>query len=284
MPLNRLGDYLSQQIWNQNVEALEAAAAENIGRGILSGCELSAGTGLNVIVGTGVLHGGGSAVKINPSMSYLMPASGTYSLWFNCSTKALTHVSGSADPGEPLVCLGRVTTDSSSITLITAEGKVAVMRFENGGYSVNDGKLFLGGDGSFVATGEVSAEKGLQVDGGILNINKRVSLPVNIQTISSTLALDSEAPNIQVLTPTGADRKVLLPNISDWGTEYKFHNASATYSLIVRDHADTTTIGTIAKETSKIITPTVTAGGGSTPSFAVAEEAAPETTPEEPEA
>lgn len=276
MPLNRLGDYLSQAVWNQNVEALEAAARLNVGRGILSGCAVTVDSGLAVEVSEGVLHGAGCAVSITAPLTYTLPASGTFSLWFNASTSALSHSADATDPGEPMICLGRIVTGASTITAISTQGRIGLLRQDGEDLILGDNKIVMN-----ATTGAVAVAGGLESN-GLTNLTARVSNPVNVQTLTSNLTLDDTSPNIQVLTPSGGTRSVILPDITDWGTEYTFHNVSATNSLLVRNHADTTTLATVAPASSEMIVPSVSPSGGTTPDF-VRAVASSTTTPTEGE-
>ena len=69
----------------------------------------------------------------------------------------------------------------------------------------------------------------------------------NIETITLSPSLVVNSAKKQVLLPSGTDRKVLLPRPDKYkNIEFKIINSSATYNLVIRDYADTTTLTTLA--------------------------------------
>ena len=80
--------------------------------------------------------------------------------------------------------------------------------------------------------------------------HKPVGATVNTQTITGTLALDQYSASVQVITPSGATRKVKLPASPGIGDSIRIINGALTggYSIQVRDSADTTTLATCEEE------------------------------------
>jgi len=77
--------------------------------------------------------------------------------------------------------------------------------------------------------------------------HKPVGATVNTQTITGTLALDQYSAQVQVITPSGATRKVKLPASPALGDSIRIINAALTggNSIQVRDSADTMTLATL---------------------------------------
>lgn len=69
----------------------------------------------------------------------------------------------------------------------------------------------------------------------------------NIETITTSPSLEPNSAKKQVLAPSLSDRKVLLPRSDKYKyMEFKIINSGATYDLVIRDYADTTTLTTLA--------------------------------------
>lgn len=271
MPLNRLGDYLSQTLWNQNVDKQEALTNNCVGRGVVSGVALSAGSGLVLNVGAGVVVGDGAALNV-ASQTYTVPASGTYQIQIDTSTNTISHQATLSDPGGTIVVLGRVVTGTSTITSVNETGRRFVMRSTAPGvYKFGDDQIVIDPSVGIEVAGEMRSQTAL-VEGtaqlqGTVTFSQHVALPVNTETISADKTLTVTSPNVQVLTASGANRKVILPASPGWGSNFRIINAGASNSLLVRNPADTTTITTIAPGEGYEYYPASPSGGGSSPEW-----------------
>lgn len=152
MGLNRLGSYLSQQLWNENVDRLERLAGTTQGRGVLQGLELAAGTGLEVTVSAGTLVDGAAAQDV-VACTVSLPASTSRYVWMNASGVPVLS-SSSADPGAGTVCLGRVYTDADSVTAVTTEGRTEGARWTDlRRFEIGNSNLVLDSETGRVAVG-----------------------------------------------------------------------------------------------------------------------------------
>jgi hypothetical protein len=266
MPLSRLGDYLSQSSWNANLTKIEAAGANNIGRGILTGCALSAGTGLVLNVAGGVVHASGAALIVN-STTYTLPASGTFYVWIEGDSGVISHSVSGTDPGNPMVCLGQVTTGASTISSVSETGRVMLLRFESGAYKIGNGGIVLNPNGELTTSG--AAEIGGQlvaaagaVMHGVTEIHHAKPVP-NTQTLTENLTLTGTSKSIQALTASGANRTVFLPATTAYGDKFLIMNVGSSNNIIIRDSDDTTTIATLTPGQSfeSIVLPQSGGGG-----------------------
>ena len=86
---------------------------------------------------------------------------------------------------------------------------------------------------------------------------KGVKFGVQLQTAGADVTMDEDAAFIQVLTLTGAGRKLLLPaaSVQRKGLTFLVLNTSASaLDITVRDSGDTTTFGTISQNEGALIT------------------------------
>lgn len=127
MGLHRLGNYLSQQIWNDNAAAIERFASAVGGRGVASGLELSAGDGLQVEVSAGLVVTGGSARQTALIYATVPPSNSKY-VWVD-EEGTIAFSDSASDLGGSNVCLGRVFSDADSITSVTTEGRCEIARW-----------------------------------------------------------------------------------------------------------------------------------------------------------
>lgn len=121
----RLGKILTAELYASLLDALELGNIHQGGRGILSGLEISAGTGLTLNIAAGVLRGL-KEVTINATAA-AMPAASTVYVWIDEEATVTTSPT-LADPGGTFVCLGKVVSGGSSISSVSTEGRMALLR------------------------------------------------------------------------------------------------------------------------------------------------------------
>lgn len=279
--LNRIGNTFSKSQTNANYERLEATGSYTVGRGLLQGCELSDGGSLVLHVGSGVYHLQGCSYIIDSTISYLLPASDTFSIWID-ENGDVSHTTSDVDSGD-LVCLGRVTTGVSTIT-VTTTGRVSLLRTDSdtpGVYSLGNAIKFDGVNAR-IGVGTASPTKALDVVGdaqiggnhsvsgnqnvtGTVIASGHIPTPTSIATLTADLTLTKSMANLQILTASGANRKVILPSSVDWGTNFVIRNVGTSNNILVRDSGDTTTIATLTPGLSTTIATLPPSGGGSTP-------------------
>lgn len=108
--------------WNTLISSLESVLTEVVGKGVVSGLDLSIGTGLEVNVSNGVT----SVLSYNTLTSLspvTMPASSTRYIWVS-ETGTLSLTTTSTDPGGNLVCLGKAISGASTITSVSLDGRM----------------------------------------------------------------------------------------------------------------------------------------------------------------
>jgi hypothetical protein len=260
MALKQVGVYLSRSELNENIAKMEATGDYVVGRGVLSGLDLTDGGSLSLQVHSGVYHLMGSSVIVDSTLTLTMPASGTNSVWID-ENKTLSYTSSDVDSGD-LVCLGRVTTSGGVIT-ITENGRVYLMRTSPstpGTYNLGTG-IVMDGVNSRVGIGTDSPTNALEVVGNLqtstadvdgaatvgatLTVSGHIPIPTAIETLTTHKHLTKTMANMQVLTASGANRKVMMPTTLDWGTNFTIVNGGSSNNILVRDSGDTATIATL---------------------------------------
>lgn len=113
-------------LYNALLDSLETIANLQGGRGVLSGLALSAGSGLTLNYAAGTILAEKATDLVAGSAS--LPASSTVYVWID-EGGAITTTGSFADPGGTNVCLGKVTTDATTITAVTTEGRMALLRW-----------------------------------------------------------------------------------------------------------------------------------------------------------
>lgn len=285
MALNRIGTYLSSSEQNTNQVRLEASAESIHGRGVISGMTMTdAGSGV-ASISTGVYHILGSSY-VTTTLTYTIPASSTVSLWID-ENGTLSHTTSTTDSGD-LVCLGRITRTGSTLT-ITENGRNYLLRTSSttpGVYKIGTG-IYFDGPNTKLGIGTTTPTNNFEVAGtsllanttvgGTLGVTGAVSLsntltstaqiptPTNVQTLTSDKTLVKGDANLQIITASGANRKVILPATLDWGTHFTIANVGTSNNVLVRDSADSATVCTLAPGELTKVSASVPSGGGSSP-------------------
>ncbi|MGV3616093.1 MAG: hypothetical protein ACO1SV_12225 [Fimbriimonas sp.] len=239
----RLGANLTTGIFNAVLDALELWAMRQ-GKGVLSGLELSAGTGLEVEISAGSLLGL-KAVSID-LQTFALGASQTRYIWID-EAGAVTSSSDDTDPGGTSVCLGLVTTSGSAVTLITKAGRMETARWVDRVFRVGAGRL------------EVDPEAQEVRVLGRLVVNGHILRPVADHELDADLDLPASWPNVVWLTPDAPGRKVILPVDPEAGLDFELHNAGSG-DILVRDPSDANTLATLTPGDYTIARPVVVAG------------------------
>jgi hypothetical protein len=124
--------------WNTLIDMLESLHTVVIGRGVCSGLDLSAGTGLSLNISDGVLNSR-SVVSLSNIGKFTCPASATSYVWIS-ETGVVSTTTTPTYPGGNVVCLGKVVTSGSAITSVSEEGRQNInmtlqKSTQTGGYS-----------------------------------------------------------------------------------------------------------------------------------------------------
>lgn len=135
-PLRRLDtdNQFSQAIFNELADAIESHIAYILGRGVISGLELSIISGFTLGISAGRASNGLRLVEIVDDFTQTANPSVTEFVWLTPETGAIVLTSTSADPGGTSVPLGTVTSDGSGITsvsMLPASGRAELGRFVN---------------------------------------------------------------------------------------------------------------------------------------------------------
>jgi hypothetical protein len=249
----RLGAYITQSIVNDVLDALELWAARQ-GKGVLSGLELTAGTGLEVAVSAGDLLGL-RAVSID-STTHALGASQTRYVWID-EAGAVTTSAGDDDPGGTAVCLGLVTTDADSVTIITKAGRMETARWVDRVYRIGAG---VSGASRMEVDPEAQEVRIL----GRLDVNGHILRPYAQHALTANLNLPASWPNVVRVTPDAPGRKVILPADPDLGLDFEIVNDGAE-DVLIRDPADGSTLATLNPGERCLARPTVVAGEAAWP-------------------
>lgn len=97
---------------------------------------------------------------------------------------------------------------------------------------------------------------------GTITATGQIPNPTNVQTLTSNKTLSKDDANLQIITASGANRKVFLPGTMDWGTNFIIRNVGTSNNVIVRDPTDTWTVATLTPGQSAIVNPVPPDGGG----------------------
>lgn len=138
-PLRRIDtdNRFSEAIFNELADAIESHAAYMLGRGVVSGMDLSDEGGFILGIASGRASNGLRLVA-TPDLTKTIPPSVTRYVWVapeiaeTDPATAVTLTATSADPGGSLVPVGSVTTDGSGIVSFDespASGRVELGRF-----------------------------------------------------------------------------------------------------------------------------------------------------------
>lgn len=112
-------------MFNAIMAALENAAENAIGRGVLSGLDLSDEGGLTLGIAAGIAHG--RCANAFDAFEFTVTDNATNYIWLD-EDGTITESASSADPGGYLVCLGRVTAASGNITTVETTGRMSLWR------------------------------------------------------------------------------------------------------------------------------------------------------------
>ena len=122
--------------WNSMIDSLEALGLQALGRGVLSGLDLSIGTGLEVDISDGTIISK-SVVALSSVPSFTCAPSSTLYLWID-EAGTVTSTTTVTYPGSGVVCLGRVVTGVSTVTSVDLfnreETKILQLSSQNAGY------------------------------------------------------------------------------------------------------------------------------------------------------
>lgn len=216
--LSRITSVITQSGFNGNLDAIELGNSWILGRGVLDGLAISAGTGLQVAIAEGVLFSGLKAVEL-AARTHTLLASQTVYVWVNESgtvTTSATYV----DPGGTYVCLGTVTTNGSAVTATAATGRMSGLRFSSmNKLKFGEDLLVLNREDNYVGIGVASPAYRFDIstatDDGLARVD-RLLLP-NIASapgagISNTSQVYSRGGSLYGMTPGGTE--VLLVDSS----------------------------------------------------------------------
>lgn len=287
--IQRLGPALSRALFNALPDHIERQIANQHGRGVLQGLELSISVmgGLKVDLSAGVVNGISTAAVAAIAGIAVMPDAAQY-LWIDDNGIMSTSATPD-DIGGGYSCLGLVTTNSSMVVSITNDGRMMparvdgtdprVIRLGRSGVVVDDNTGWVGigktpTAASFDVAGD-SATGGNHVVAGELAVAGRTTLngrtvqvghlwqSVNAATLAGDLHLDIDDANYQILDPTGSVRKVYLPPNMDYQHTFRIACSGTAGRLDVIDADGSTVLVTINPGTSGVFLKTPTGGGGS---------------------
>lgn len=118
----------SDDLFNAVPDALERMVAFSLGRGVISGLVLSDAGTFSLAFTSGWAYNGYKPVQVS-SGAENAPASQVSYVWLTPDTGDLNFYVSAADPGGSAVCLGRVTTNGTEITLVETVGRVEALRW-----------------------------------------------------------------------------------------------------------------------------------------------------------
>lgn len=208
MGYKRLGSHLTQGHLNDAFDALEKQAVFQHGRGVLSGCHLSAVKGALKVVCTGGLVTVESARQVMGDEDIVVPANAVSYVWR--SEEGGTLVTPTPEPvGGLFVCVGRVVTGSSEPLLCDGAGRMEPARM-----NPHDPR-------SYVVRAELLPKGPLH-------------LPVAERFIDEDLVLTPSDRNIQVIDGGLSERRVSLPGEPHYGNWFRVVN-SGDADLVLYD-------------------------------------------------
>lgn len=124
----RLGSVLSQQLFNNTLNAIERQNLAQHGRGVVSGLELSAGAGLTLLVSAG--EAVGHCWHAFPAAELVIPPETEAYVWLE-EDGTLSWSTAEAPPGPSSVCLGFAATGEAEIRSVSSRGRMPAARWTN---------------------------------------------------------------------------------------------------------------------------------------------------------
>lgn len=248
---------------NQALAALaNAAAYGGNGFGVIDGFALTAGTGLTLNIAEGraqilgiVEYAGGTKT---------LPDDATLAYVWILQNGTIEAVADDITPPEnTAVYLGAIST---------AAGDIVSDHDTSGVCYLGSGLLYRetadrgAPDDAPAATARYLTKTlaGLYLWTG--DAYKPQGIPVNQETITATKTLTDLDAQRQILTPSGATRKVLMPAVAAIDAPaFEVHNGatSGAFALTIRDSADAFTIATLANGERVTVPPRYGASSGS---------------------
>lgn len=216
--------------WNGLMDALEGVLARVVGRGVLSGLAITAGSGLTLNIAAGTIWANG-LVALDADTA-TCPNNVTRFVWID-SEGLVTFTATSTDIGGEAVCLGQVVTSGGSITSVSDTGRVDLGRFDSlRTYS-------LGGD---IVTVNLLTRA--------ISLQGSAQLP--LRSVSSDITVGAEDYTLVVNSSAGV-RTITLPAASALpGRVLNIKRQGANTVNVVADGADTIDgTGTVAISTNQ---------------------------------
>lgn len=119
----------TQELFNDNLDALELFHANCSGRGVLWGMDLSDGGGFDVDIAAGAYLTGKMAQEYAGGTHTCAPSTTEY-IWID-EDGATTATGTTTDPGGTWTPLGAVITDGSGVVSVLLTGRIDLPRFED---------------------------------------------------------------------------------------------------------------------------------------------------------
>lgn len=237
------GGKLSAALQNADADSLEGLGVYGWGRGVISGIVLSNGGGLTVAWTAGWVNT--LAPKYIAAGSVTLAPSSTLYLWMDNEGNVST-TGTSTYPGGEVFCLGYVVTGVATITSIAETNRYELARMTaEGTYQIGKNAVQIDTLNDRVGIGGAPvAGVALNVTGDVAILGGHIKVGNTATIMVGTLTLTTSSDNVQIVTASGADRKILLPSP---GPERWFDivNIGATYDAHVRDAADANTIAVV---------------------------------------
>lgn len=285
-PLNRIvaNDVLSSRLMNDNLNSQELQATQQHGVGVLGGCVLSAGSGLNVAVSDGFVQSrrliaisGFSQAAPDNATSYVFldfTDSGTIDGMGNTIyTVALSFNALSTVP-DGIIPLGRVTTLAGAITVVSVINRLELARQIAFQFTIGQLRLVVDDLAGRVGVGKIPTQGALDVQGdhyvsGQTVLGGQLVTPWKYVNLAGTYTILLTDPNdLYFKNTTGGDVKIIHPPDAGLtpGHSWNVHNdAASTHNLLIRDNADTTTRQTVHAAEVQPLIPVVAAGVATMP-------------------
>jgi len=230
------GSPLTAAMWNDNFDSIALQNISQAGVGIVSGCVLSAGSGLTLNISAGVVVGH-ECVPIS-SFTWTCLDNVTRYAWLDWTVAYISGVTtyiptivfttSTTNPGGTIIPLGKVITASGAITSITTDNRSELARWISQlVYEIGQGRLTVD-DGLGVVTIPSLALGSVQ---GNANPVKRTSATQAIPDANTTPAVGIYSCSRIILTGAlTANRDLVLPLVADaWWTIV--NNCTGSFSI-----------------------------------------------------
>lgn len=225
------------------------------GIGVATGLVISAGSGLALSVSAGFAMTGDGPLSVG-ALSIVLPDESTRYIWLN-SAGTLTAASTTTAPNATAVYLGRAVTTGGAIAGVDDSGVVRIAGSQLFRTLADRGAP---GDVPKSPVMTITQAGSYLFDGAA---HRQTGPTFYAATLTGDITLNERDADVLALTPSGANRKVILPASASYASRRKVLNTAASGgpNLLVRNPADSATVATLTPGQMSIVAPVIGSTG-----------------------